>query len=541
EQGESYWPHHLTMARLVARALRINRSALIQSGVSAGHYAHYRLSYLMPALLWPDAVMVIAPESIRNRLVMVEIPRLQHWMSANGMVAHKPIHIGDSSRGHQMDQWPHPNFKGLFITSPELWLSDRLYHHNRFPHAVPIIMDGVDDLEQWVQDQLTLSLSPQDWETLMLACPEHTETIRDIRVQLTRSIFQHPPNPHNRNLLDDTEQGRLRHLEQQLQPVPPLPQSSCSPPCQPSPQNSFPATSNADGESSSVPYIPAQWQRFFDKLYHHDQLMWASIHREQGHFSLHCTPLESGPLLDPLWNQQPFVLIGNALDSTAQATTYCQKMGLGDITCLKFAPDRHHDLIQLYLPDQFPLPNTPHFQSALLQKVRQLLCSSADAHGLTVILIGDTPLKSQLATTLASEFGSRLQVEQTCLEENGILVSGWDFWRNHHDVLPAPTLLVMSTLPIPSLEDPLVAGRVSRYKRRHQNWFTDYLLPETLKEVQRAIAPLRNSQGIIALLDNRVNHRSYGAQVLDAMSPFARINYIDEQLFKPSSRPVLDG
>ena len=77
----------------------------------------------------------------------------------------------------------------------------------------------------------------------------------------------------------------------------------------------------------------------------------------------------------------------------------------------------------------------------------------------------------------------------------------------------------MSTLPIPSLEDPLVAARVSRYKKRHQNWFTDYLLPETLKSVQRAIAPLRNTKGVIALLDNRVNYRSYGNQVLDAMSP----------------------
>ncbi|NEQ96404.1 MAG: ATP-dependent DNA helicase [Cyanothece sp. SIO2G6] len=517
EQGESLWPHHLTMARLVARALRIDRSALIQSGVSASQYAHYRLSYLMPALLWSDAVIVVAPETIRNRLVMVDIPRLQQWMSTD-----KPIHVSPTQTyatgeyqlsAQSAPLWPQTDFNGLLITSPTAWLSDRLSPHTpQLPPSIPTVIDGADDLEQWVQQQLTLTLHPHDWDALMLACPAQAEAIRDIRIWLTHSIFQHPPNPYSCHLLEEQEQERLRLLEQILQA----------------------------GEAKHAPYIPAQWSSLINKLYQQGQLLWTSIDRIRGQFSLHCTPLDLAPLLTDMWQQQALVLIGNALDQSPQATAYRQRIGLGDLTCVKFAPDRHQDLIQLYLPDQFPLPNTPQFQTALLQKVRQLICTSADAKGLTVILVGDTPLKSQLATILAAEFGSRLQVEQTCLEENGILVSGWQFWREHHGVLPAPTLLIMPTLPIPSLEDPLVAGRVSCYKRQHKNWFTDYLLPETLKEIQRAIAPLRNTQGVMALLDNRVNYRSYGSQVLDVISPFARTNYIDEQLFSSPSRPVLD-
>ncbi|MEM9219743.1 MAG: helicase C-terminal domain-containing protein [Cyanobacteria bacterium P01_F01_bin.150] len=522
EQGESFWPHHLTMARLVARALRINRSALIQSGISSGEYAHYRLSYLMPALLWPDAVMLVAPQSIRNRLVMVDIPRLQQWMNTS-----KPIHVSldastsPRSKGHSHRQadWPQDNFKGLFITSPEQWLSDRLHHHNHLPAHVPTIMDGVDDLEKWIQEQLTVHLNAADWDALMLACPSHRDAIRDVRIKLTRSIFQHPPNPYGCNVLDENEQNELRQLDQLLH-----------------------AHSDGLDVLDAIPstYLPKAWRVFFNKLYCQDQLLWTDVQRQQGQFALHSTPLDIAAVLEPMWSQQPFVLIGNTLDQDAQATNYRPRLGLGDITCLQFALDRHHDVIQLYLPDRLPLPNTPQFQPSLLQELRQLLCTSAEAKGLTVILVGDVPLKAQIATTLASEFGSRLQVEQTCLEENGILVSGWKFWHDHHTVLPSPTLLVMSTLPIPSLEDPLVAARVSRYKKRHQNWFTDYLLPETLKSVQRAIAPLRNTQGVIALLDTRVNYRSYGNQVLDAMSPFARINYIDEHLFKSDTRPVLD-
>jgi ATP-dependent DNA helicase DinG len=70
-----------------------------------------------------------------------------------------------------------------------------------------------------------------------------------------------------------------------------------------------------------------------------------------------------------------------------------------------------------------------------------------------------------------------------------------------------------------------------QYKRSRQDWFRLYLLPSALSELQRATAPVREAQGVVALLDNRVNHRSYGQQVLAALSPLARINYVDASLF----------
>jgi ATP-dependent DNA helicase DinG len=229
------------------------------------------------------------------------------------------------------------------------------------------------------------------------------------------------------------------------------------------------------------------------------------------------------------------VLIGSALDQEAEAPIYRQSVGLSDLTCLKFSADRHTELIQLYLPDKFPLPNTPQFQPALLSKVHSLLCFRATAPGLTVILVGDMPLKSQVGAILAAEFGSRVQVEKTCLDDNGILVTGWEFWRQHQCVLPAPQLLAIATLPLPSLENPLVAARVASFKRSRQDWFRLYLLPAALSELARAIAPLRERQGVVALLDSRVLHRSYGSQVLAALSPLARINYLDASLFSQRS------
>jgi ATP-dependent DNA helicase DinG len=517
DQGEPYWLHHLTMARLVARALRIGRSALIQTGASSGYHGHYRLSYLMPALIWPEPTILVVPEALQQRLLMVEIPRLRQWIST-----HKPIRTGD--------RWLGDDFQGLLLTSPQSWLSDRLEQQGRFPTGIPTILDGVDDLETWTRQALTATIQPSDWDDLMLVYPDQAEAIRDVRVQLTRTIFQHPANPYDCYLVEPPEQDLLRSLYQRLQD-----QESQD-------QDSRDSAIDQGLPQTGLPPIdlPQTWQLFWQRLQQPEQLIWADIARRQGQFSLHCAPIEVATVLRPVWAQQPVVLIGSALDLEPAAPIYRQQLGLDDLTCLKFLPDRQNELIQLYLPDRLPLPNTPQFQSALLQEIRVLIGVSIDRQGLAVLLVGDTPLKSQIGSVLASEFGSRVQVEKTCLDDNGILVTGWEFWREHQSVLPTPHLMVIATLPLPSLEEPLVSGRVAHYKRLKQDWFRFYLLPEALSELQRAIAPIRETQGVVALLDNRVNYRSYGQQVLSALSPLARINYVDRSLFVPLDASVLD-
>lgn len=489
EQGQLTWPHHLTMARLVARALRLGRSALIQTGTSN---PNYRLSYLAPALIWPEPAILVAPLAVQQWLLQVEIPRLQQWIGTD-----KPIQTGD--------RFPDQRFRGLLITSPASWLTDRLEGHQRFPQGIPTLIDGADDLESLARHQLQACIQPGDWDELMLGRPQQADLIRDVRVQLTKAVFNHPPNPYECCLIESHEQDLLWQLFEALQPV---------------------------AEAEIYRYLPTRWQQFWHGWQRSGQLMWARIARSQGQFSLYCEPVEVATRLEPIWTQQPVVLIGEALELETSASVYRASLGLGDLTCLKFSPDRQNELIQLYLPDGLPMPNTPRFQEALIQQVRSLLAFSSSFQAPAVLVVGDVPLKAQLGAVLAAEFGSRVQVEKTQLDQNGILVTGWEFWRAHQNEIRQPQLLMIATLPIPSLENPLVAGQVAYYKQRRLDWFRLYLLPTALRELQRAIAPVRASRGIVALLDNRVNHRSYGRQVLSALDPFARINYLDSSFFR---------
>jgi ATP-dependent DNA helicase DinG len=334
---------------------------------------------------------------------------------------------------------------------------------------------------------------------LMLGRPQQADLIRDVRVRLTKAVFQHPPNPYECCLIEAQEQDTLRQLFEVLQPV---------------------------ADEDRYRYLPTPWKHFWHCWQRSGQLMWAAIARSQGQFSLYCQPVEVATALSQVWSQQPVVLIGEALDLEASASVYRQQLGLGDLTCLKFSPDRQSELIQLYLPDGLPMPNTPRFQEALIQQVRTLLTLVPTSKDQPFSSWGMYRLKLSWAQILAANLVRGCRWKRPIWMTKASSSPAGNFGALIK-VFPAPQLLMIATLPIPSLENPLVAGQVAYYKQQRLDWFRLYLLPAALRELQRAIAPVRESQGVVALLDNRVNHRSYGRQVLSALSPFARINYLD--------------
>jgi ATP-dependent DNA helicase DinG len=437
----------------------------------------------------------VAEEAVQHRLLRVEIPRLCESMRIS-----KPIRTGD--------RWPSPEFQGVLLTTPTDWLADHCHQSGRFPAAIPTVLDGAEALEHLTRQQMTVSLIPQDWEALMLTYPQQAEAIRDHRVRLTKALFQHPPNPYGCALIDQPEREILFQLGQVLQ-------------------------------SWNLHLSPNNWQSFWQLLARNDYLFWAEIDREWGQFTLNTAPIDLSPVLSGLWSRQPLVLLGSGLDLEVNASLYRKQIGLGDLTCLKFAPDRQQEVIQLYLPEQMPMPNTPEFQTALLAQIRQLLSTSSGA-GLTVLIVEDLPLRGQIGAILAAEYGSRVQVETLSVEGNGVLVTGWQFWQQSQQRLPFPHLLAIATLPLPSPEDPRVAGRVAYHKRLRQDWFRLYLLPQALSTLERAIAPVRGTSAMVAILDPRVVHRSYGEQVLSVLSPYVRINYLSPHLFAANEYLVQD-
>ncbi|MFS6826310.1 hypothetical protein [Cyanobium sp. ATX-6F1] len=175
------------------------------------------------------------------------------------------------------------------------------------------------------------------------------------------------------------------------------------------------------------------------------------------------------------------------------------------------------DPLPIHAPQRQALPNSPDYGEHLLEHCRRLVLGQ---EGLTVVLIDDGPLRLDLSSALAAEFGSRVVHQTTAPESNGVLCCGWDWWLEHQQRLPVPGQVVVALLPIASLEDPLTAARVRALRLRGRDWFRELLLPEAVSRLQRGVAGLRRGGGRLALLDGRVRRRTWGRQVLEALEPW---------------------
>ena len=489
EYGDRNFLHHLTMARLIARALRLGRPALMQTGSS---FSKYCLSYLMPILLGDNSVIIVAPATTQRYLIETEIPKLQNWLGTNQTV-------------RQGDAWQEGD--RLLITTPDRWLGDRLNNDGKFPQNIPTIVEGANDLEEWTRNLLTIRLEDRDWQELAVKTPEFADLIDRIKALLGKSILARPQNPYGNHILLRSELDSIVYLCRVL----------------------------AEKELLTGKFAQF-WQRFSQEY----TISWISrppgdykqSDRDTNYFAINLAPGEVRKYLQPIWQQQPAVILGGFLDIDSNAKNYKQLLGLDpEMLSLKFTPNRQNDRIKLYLPDRLPLPNTPDFQSALIEQSLLLVSLGSKHQGLIVLISDDVPLQGKVGSALAAEFGSRVKVESTNISDRNILICSWSFWQQHQENLPTPRLAIIATLPIPSLENPLVANRVTYYKNRRKDWFRLYLLPTALKTLEQIIVPLRESQSIIALLDNRVNSRSYGRAILSTLEPCARINYLDPTWF----------
>lgn len=468
EQLPTAWPHQLTMGRLVARALYQGRSTLVQVSGSGEH----RLSYLLPALSAPEPVILCANESIQQQLLDVDLPLLRR-----NLATEKPIGLGD--------RWPGTGWRGVLITEPLTFLRDRLRGGSHFPEGVAVIFDGAHCLEQWAIQALSERIEPADWDDLREGDFGRAEFWLDWQVGLSRALSS---QPHNRTALGPNRQAAL---------------------------------ASALGES-----LPsAAWRRFRGALSALDRVHWVQYYRQSNQFSLVSSPIAvADALAHTLWPRQPAVVIGEALDPAREARTFRSWVGLGEVTCLRFPADLREQEVQLYLPTQLSDPTASHYRQQIEPVLVEL---AALAAGPLVILLPEGPLRSHLGTFLAAQFGSRVGIHRLQPPPNGITLASWEFWEANHHHLGAPTTLAVCALPFPRLDDPLVAARVQWLKAGRRDWFREYLLPVAIGRLQRGISPLRQTQGLVALLDNRINHRSYGGQLLDALTPARRLRYLE--------------
>ncbi|MFM7087040.1 MAG: helicase [Cyanobium sp.] len=467
-EGAPRWPHHLTLSRLVARSLRRGDRTLIR--LAPGTDPSWWIGLLVPLALSETPLALVVGAALRQRLLQVEAPRLQ-------------------AAGLDFGCWQGP----AAPASARLWLLShqellQAWRQGQLGER-QLVIPQAEQLVEELRQAMAIQITPADWQALGQARPAAAASLMVLHQRLSERILCHPRHPGQTVPVLPEQEAPLRQLLTLLAPLP-------------EPWNRWLETPQARWTS---------WARVDPAL-----LQW----------QLQRQPLDPLQELDGLLHQRGAVLagelgsgeLGSDVRAEGEASPLQGDLGFVPQVSVELGDPPLSDPLPVYAPLRQPLPNSPLFAQHLLDQCRRLVLGQAR---LTVVLLDDGPLRRQLASGLAAEFGSRVNEETTAPEANGVLCCRWSWWLEHQGRLPQPGQIVVALLPIASLEDPLTAARVAALRQQGRDWFRELLLPEALNRLQRSLAGLRRQGGgRMAVLDGRLRGRSWGRMVQRALEPW---------------------
>ncbi|HKV56825.1 MAG TPA: exonuclease domain-containing protein [Ktedonobacteraceae bacterium] len=187
----------------------------------------------------------------------------------------------------------------------------------------------------------------------------------------------------------------------------------------------------------------------------------------------------------------------------------------------------HHEQTMLYMPNDVPEPNAPQYQRHLDEAIAQL-ATSLDGQ-LVVLFTSYAALRSSYAAVKPlleargilvlghGVDGSPRQLWQMFNDQERIVLLGTgSFWDGTDEVTRAPACVLVARLPMPVLNDPLIAARAEPYSDQlHQ-----VTVPAASLRVRRALNRLAWSdtrRNAVVLFDRRVVSKEYGATVLHSL------------------------
>ena len=169
------------------------------------------------------------------------------------------------------------------------------------------------------------------------------------------------------------------------------------------------------------------------------------------------------------------------------------------------------------------LPNNPLFIESIFNQCIKLYLLKKE---FTLILCNSNDLKINLATKLASKYGHFILLETPPINSNSILLASYDWWIANQILCQSPDQIIIPLLPIPDITDPFNEQTIFYHLNNSSDWFRDFLLPEAINKLDKAVLPLRKNAGSLVILDGRARNREWGREFINMIQPSKIFNHL---------------
>ena len=205
-----------------------------------------------------------------------------------------------------------------------------------------------------------------------------------------------------------------------------------------------------------------------------------------------------------------------------------------------------------YLPQQFPLPSDHDFVDCYEKLVLELLTAS---HGRAFLLFTSHAMLEEMARRLSGKVPWPLLIqgqapkgeltEQFQKLGNAVLLGTSSFWEGVDVRGAALSCVVIDKLPFAAPNDPILQARVEGLKKKGQNAFLDYQVPEAVISLKQGAGRLIRDvtdRGVFVLCDQRLLKKAYGQYFLDSLPPMARTRELQDVVafFQEEMKPQVE-
>jgi len=255
-----------------------------------------------------------------------------------------------------------------------------------------------------------------------------------------------------------------------------------------------------------------------------DWACWVVLDNEKFEWALKIEPVDPISLIKPLSKVNHFIFL-SSLREDYFLQKYLKTANLEINLSVNFKSDFPEKDILIYVPKRQYLPNNPLFTQSAFDKCNKIFLLSK---GITVILSNEINLKNYIATNLASIHGRKILLEKvpTIKNKKLIICASFDWWIYNLCRIKIPDQIIIPLLPIPDMSEPVNQITASFNKKLSQDWFRDFMIPDTFEKLDKSVAPLRINSGKLFFLDGRVNYRKWGRDLIEMIRPSKYIHQL---------------
>ncbi len=192
----------------------------------------------------------------------------------------------------------------------------------------------------------------------------------------------------------------------------------------------------------------------------------------------------------------------------------------------------------LYMPDAMPMPNDPDYTRAVVDAALPVIEAS---RGRTFLLFTSHRALQLAATLLRDRLAYPLMIQGSAprgrlLDEfrtagNAVLLGTHSFWEGVDVRGSALSCVIIDKLPFASPDDPVLQARIRALRKRGENAFGDYQLPNAVIALKQGIGRLirgDDDKGLLMLCDPRLTSKPYGKVFLNSLPSMPRTRSLAE-------------